>query len=165
MGLRPPTNNDATNLVNERADKLLGRVYLLWLFGIGVGLIKLRADKVTLNGIQYTVENPDVIQGLIFLAAIFCYIAIVGIGTIFSVQYATLSNRQILRRMIYTSARPRATFRNKTPREIRVIKRMARLLTRLGLGSLLFIMFFPLAHILLFERPSLWLAIKAMFTS
>jgi hypothetical protein len=163
MGLRPPSNNDATKLANERFDKLIGRIYLLWLLGIGVGIIKLRADKVTFSGIEYTIENPDVIQGLIFVAVILCYVAMAGIGTIFSLQYATSGNRLISRRMIHIAAR--RTFRNKTPIDILIIKRVARKLFLLGTMLVLFIFVLPLAHILLFERPSLWLAINAMFTS
>jgi hypothetical protein len=163
MGLRPPTNNDAMKQANERVDKLFGRIYLLWLFGLGVGLIKLRADKVTFSGVQYTIENPEVIQGLIFVAVILCYVAIAGVGIIFSLQYSNLGRRSIFRKMIYVAAR--TTFRNKNPMQMRSMKKVARKLFRVSAGIVALIVFFPLAHILLFERPSLWLAIKAMFTS
>ncbi|MBR1004857.1 hypothetical protein [Bradyrhizobium japonicum] len=71
-------------LANERVDKIMARIYLLWLIGVGVGLIKLKADKATFNGIQYSIGNPEVIQGLIFVAVIFCYVAIVGLAFLFS---------------------------------------------------------------------------------
>jgi hypothetical protein len=165
MGLRAPSSSDATKLANERVDKLIGRIYLLWLFGIGLGLIKLRADKVTFNGIQYTIENPEVIQGLIFIAVMLCYLAAVGIGLIFSLQYTTFGNRSILRRMIHLAAGSRPTLRKKQLMQIRVIKQTARKLYLLGALIMLCILFLPLGHILLFERPALWLALDAMFAS
>ncbi|MEY9234858.1 hypothetical protein ACVI1J_009938 [Bradyrhizobium diazoefficiens] len=43
MGLRAPYSVDAMKLANERVDKIMARIYLLWLIGVGVGLIKLKA--------------------------------------------------------------------------------------------------------------------------
>ena len=73
MSIRPPINQEATDKLNDRGEKLISRAYLIWLFGVGVGLIKLKANKVSFNGLEYTIENPEALQGIIFIACIFCY--------------------------------------------------------------------------------------------
>ena len=164
MAIRPSSDKDAAKIANERLDRFLGRAYLLWLFGIAVGLVKLKADKVTFSGIEYTIENPEVIQGLIFVGSLFCFVAILGVLIIFSLQWSNIGGRSIARRMIYLAARPRLTLRNKTTRQIWVIKRVARILYKLAAGIFAFIALLPVLHILLFEHTPLWLALKAMFS-
>ncbi|MGC0392756.1 hypothetical protein [Bradyrhizobium sp. USDA 241] len=162
MGLRAPYSVDAMKLANERVDKIMARIYLLWLIGVGVGLIKLKADKATFNGIQYSIGNPEVIQGLIFVAVIFCYVAIVGLAFLFSVQYSSLGNRAFLRRMIHLACGTTKTLQ-RLAAQIRVIKTVARQIFGLVRPIVAIMFLFPILHIALFERPALELAFKAIF--
>ena len=162
MGVRGPSDKDALKLVNERFDKLLGRIYLLWLIGIGIGLIKLRADRVFLGGVQYNIANPEAIQGLMFIAVMICYSVILFLAFSFSLQYATFGNRTVLRRMIYLAMGSKKTL-SRPKNQIRNIKTIARQLFTASMLSMTVILFFPIIHIWAFERSALWLAFDAMF--
>jgi hypothetical protein len=88
MALRPSFDKDAAKQINDRLDKLIGRAYILWLFGVAAGLIRLKAEKLSFSGVEYTIANPEVIQGLIFVACLLCYVAIFGLMLIYSLQWS-----------------------------------------------------------------------------
>jgi hypothetical protein len=162
MGLRPAYDKDMTKEAYETFNKWAGRTYFLWLCGVGVGIVKLKAEKVSFSGVEYTISNPEIIQGLIFVGVLVCYVASIGMDLINNLQW-TIPNRALARRMIYLASRPRRTFQNKTTKELRAIRKRAR---RLYMATILFffaVTLLPLAHILIFERGPLWIAIKAMF--
>src|SRR6266436_5307585 len=68
MPVKPRINEARFASLNERLDKQLARIYLIWLVGIVVGAIHLRPEKVEYGGLSYIIESPEKLQGIIFVA-------------------------------------------------------------------------------------------------
>jgi hypothetical protein len=161
MSLRLPYDKSAIDTMNERGDKLLGRAYLLWLFGVGAGLIKLKANKFSFSGVEYSIDNSEVIQGLLFVACVLCYVAMGALFTLYTMQWSVFS-RGVHRKCLYLASGPTFTLRGRNLQNLRVMRRSARLKYFKYLLVGLAITGLPLAYIALFERAALWIVVKAM---
>jgi hypothetical protein len=162
MAVRLSSDKDIRTKIGERLDKFVGRIYLLWLLGVFVGVLKLKPEKVSINSIEFTISNADALQGLIFVGCICFYLAIFGTVFIFSLQYSGFTS-DVKRRAIHAGLGTRRTFRNLNSRQLLVAKKAAHVLLRFIYFIGLLIFFFPLLHILIFERTPLWAALKVLF--
>jgi hypothetical protein len=66
MGVRPPRNSEQQKSFNAFGERMMGRIYLLWLVGIFIGALSLRIQKYSVGGFEFSIENQDVLQGLVF---------------------------------------------------------------------------------------------------
>src|SRR5262245_32489930 len=126
MPVRPPLPSPELRLAtDQRLSKALGRLYIIWLSGIAIGVVKLKVEKVQVGGVEYSIQNPEVIQGLVFLACILYYVGIFGWALIMSAEYV-LPTRTFSRRFVYAALGRRKTFRNVSQAQLRIIRETAR---------------------------------------
>jgi hypothetical protein len=153
MAVRPQyVSTDSLKLHGEMFEKHFGRIYILWLAGIAVGAIKLNA--VSIGGMSYKVENPDLIQGLLFAWCLSYYFAIIFRVFVMQVE-GVWPRRALARRMlsavIYVKSL-RGTLKDKTRAQVWAIKETARLLYKI-VGTIFFaVLALPIAQIVIFER-------------
>jgi hypothetical protein len=164
MTVRPPISSAASEKFEALGERMVGRAYLLWLLGVGIGIVKLKAEKFSFSGVAYTIENPEAIQGLIFIGCILCYVVVMAQLVLFSLQWS-YRTRTVHRRMLHAATSPRFTLQGKTRGQILVIKRVARVMFGGFLIVAGLILFLPVIHILLFERPAVSLALKAILSA
>src|SRR5947209_717281 len=108
MAVRKPINKELLARATERLDKMLARIYLLWLVGEIIGVIGLRADKVKLGVLDYTIDKPEALQGLIFIVCILYYFAVFGIVVGVGIE-TEFSQHGLMRRMVYGATGSRRT--------------------------------------------------------
>jgi hypothetical protein len=102
MGVRLITDKDAHSKFNERILKQVGRLYILWLAGILVGVVKLRPEHIELGGVKYQITNPEALEGIIFFGCILYYIGIIANASIFQLEYGS-GTTLFKRRIIFTA--------------------------------------------------------------
>jgi hypothetical protein len=160
MGVRPPVNPELTAQTTEQINKRLARVYLLWLLGIVVGAVSLRLQRI--GEVSFSIDDPDMLQGLIFVACIIYYIGMIAtlIATHLEIP---LINKAMQRRMIYAALGTKRTLVGRSQVEIRVVKGMARVFLRFAAIFFLFYAFLPLGHILFFKQAAMLKGIDAIF--
>jgi hypothetical protein len=161
--MRPARNTEGFEKLEEKADKLLGRIYLLWLFGIIAGAVRLRPQSITIAGAAFGMENPAIVEGLLYLGCICIYVAIF-VHKVLSPHIPTGYARG--RNVIYMTAKMQKirTLRNLDSTKIAKLKQESRSL--LKIMSVIWIAKFslPFAHITIFRHHQLIEAIIAIFT-
>ena len=162
MGVRPHTDIESRRRAVDKLERQLARAYLVWLIGIIVGAIQLRPEKVEVGGIAYIVENPDVLQGIIFVACFVYYVAISANLILFGIEN-TIQSRPMPRRMIYAALGNKPTLEGRGKDGIRAVKLSARVLLSLSAMFVMFYYFLPLLHILIFEQTVLFKGVDAIF--
>lgn len=161
MALRPQINLEASRKVLDRIGKLLGRVYVLWLLGIAIGALKLRPTAINVGGATFSLEKPELIEGMLYIGCLCLYAA--GLYATFINPYSSVTSVR-KRSAIYSAVLRRGkTLKDKTAAELALIKTQARNTYRALLWIGMFGVFLPLAHILIFRAGALWGALKAMF--
>lgn len=164
MAARRPVKVGEAERIFEDIQKNIGKIYLLWLLGIVAGAVRLKLSAISFGGVTFGMENPDVVEGVIFLACICYYIVLCmpGIKAAGLPPYTTWA----LRRAIYSSILYRdRSLTKRTGQEIKTIKLMARgHRCYVRFASLIYYVL-PLAHILLFRRAAVWEATKVIFSS
>lgn len=162
MAVRVPLNPELERRSNERVDKYIGRIYFFWLIGIFVGTIKLKPEKYSVGGFEFSIANGEILQGLIFLGCIVMYIIVIGLVVLFVLQSSfVLINGK--RRAIYAALGKRKTLRGLTPSRLKATKQVARIIHSVTATVMVVVLFFPLLHILVFEHNAIWQAVKVMF--
>jgi hypothetical protein len=163
MGVRPPLNPDRAEKHEERFEKQIARIYVLWLIGILVGAIHLRPDMIQIGGIRYIIDNPEVLQGVIFVACILYYVGLVANGVAAQITYTPLSVG-LKRRMLYSATLGyRRTLLGHPYPLIKQIKITARVLLLFAILFMLIYYFLPLAHILFFQQVVVLKGVDAIF--
>lgn len=163
MTLRLHLDHENARDVNAMVNRTLSRIYFLWLLGVLVASIGLKPTEFNAFGASYTVERPDLVPGIIFVAVVVLYIGV--FGRTFLEAFATeFMSRPYLRRAIWLGSGSRKTLRNATPAQRLAIRTVARGIYRGMICLLFFVYFLPLAHILLFERSALFDAVAVIFT-
>ncbi|WP_131867045.1 hypothetical protein [Bradyrhizobium sp. Y-H1] len=144
---------------NERLDRLLGRLYTLWVVAIIFGALNLRLEKVQAGGFEFTLKDPDVVQGVLFLVCLLHYVAIVALMIMFASQYR-FPNRHISRRAIFAALGTRTTLLNRSRAQIIAVKKIAKAVYAAAALFMFVVLFLPLVHILVFQREQL---LKGLF--
>jgi hypothetical protein len=164
VAIKPRYNEAQQEKLNERLDKQLARVYLIWLAGIVVGAIQLRPERVTFSGISYVIDNPEKLQGVIFVGCVAYYLALIGTAIIHQLQYASSSNRAIKRQMIYAAVQTgKKTLMGLGRVGVQVVVFNARLRYLFSAAIMVAILFFPLIHIVIFQQKALLVGVDAIF--
>lgn len=164
MALKPRYSDAQVEKLNERTDKQIGRIYLIWLAGIVVGAIQLKPERVTYSGISYAIDNPEKLQGVIFVGCVVYYLAVLGAAIMHQLQYTTSSGLAIKRHMIYSSAsRGKRTLLGLGFAGVRTVVFGARLQLFIAVILFLLIACFPLIHILIFEQRAFLIGVDSIF--
>jgi hypothetical protein len=162
MSVRPPIDRDLSIVLEEKLDRMLGRLYLLWLAGILIGAVKLKPEKLSVGGIEYTIQNPEVLQGIIFVGCILYYFAIIGRVIVHNFQFVVPA-RTIARRAIHIALGKKKTLIHRTPKELWAMKRVARTIYVIVMLVTAVVVFLPLIQILVLEQSPLWQGFAAIF--
>lgn len=162
MALRPQINLEASRKVLDRIGKLLGRIYVLWLLGIAIGTLKLKAVSISMSGASFTLEKPELVEGILYVGCLCLYLAM--LYAIYINPYASITSVR-KRQAIYSAVEKRGkTLKGKTTDERAHIKSQARNTYRVLLWIGMFGVFLPLVHILIFRAGVLWSALKAILS-
>lgn len=162
MGVRPPNNERMAEHANDRLDRMLGRLYTIWVVAIIFGALNLRLEKVQAGGLEFTLKDPDVVQGVLFVACLLYYVAILSVVIVFTSQYR-FPGRHISRRAIFAALGKRTTLLNRSTAQLIAVKKVARTIYAAAALFFLVILLLPLAHILLFQREQLMKALVVIF--
>lgn len=155
-------DREMTRAFDAKMERHLSRIYVLWLLGIVVGVLKLKPTSLSAFGVSFTIENSQLIQGVLFLACGLIYLVIVTQAMLMGLQYA-IEGKRILRRAVYIALGARKTVRRFSPKRrfwVRVRAR-AYLITALLLGLTTFII--PLVHIVGWEWRTVAIAVAQIF--
>jgi hypothetical protein len=160
MTVRRPTSAAEVEKYYQFEARAIARVYGFWLLGLIVGAVQLRPTSVSLAGVSFTLENPETVQGLIFLASICSYAPLYWAGVPFQGLPAPSVLRK--RRAIYLLLGRKRTLRGKSKEQRQWLKTAAK-------GSLCYYNFswliynyLPLAYILIFRHGAVWAALKSI---
>jgi hypothetical protein len=151
MPVKPRLNESAQEKANERLDKQLARVYLIWLVGLFVGALHLKPEKVEYGGLSFTIDSSEKLQGIIFFVCLLYYIGILGLVVFYQLQFVT-TNRGIKRRIIYGALGARRTLIGLDKRRLYMMRMSARIAFVLAVIFLGIVTFFPAIHILWASR-------------
>jgi hypothetical protein len=162
MGVKPRLDPEIQTQTSERFLKQVGRVYMLWLFGIVVGAVRLRPENFQFGGVAYVIENPDVLQGLIFVGCIVYYVGILATGYVAYFQFTT-TNRATVRRMLYAIIRKKPTLVGRRYFDLLQIKIKAKIFISFYNVYLLIYLFLPLLQILFFQQVQFLKGVDAIF--
>jgi len=163
MGLRQVSNPEITKTINRLGDKLLARIYVLWLIGIFVGALHLKLEKYSVAGIEFKIEQQGLLQGLIFTGVIACYIAVICIFTIYGMQGQVGTTYPMKRQALYRACGKRKSFKGLNRSSLQNIKKLARISIAAGLLFGLIVTLLPLLQIIIFEGDSVLTALGQIF--
>jgi hypothetical protein len=135
MGVRPPRNSEQQKSFNAFGERMMGRIYLLWLVGIFIGALSLRIQKYSVGGFEFSIENQDILQ------------------------FPT-GNHAVIRTVLYHSLGSKKTLRGLSLAQLKVRRRMARGLLKLMRALALILLLLPLMQILLWHHSALFEAAK-----
>jgi hypothetical protein len=161
MSVRPAANVARMQEFSLRFEKQLGRLYLLWLIGIISGALVLKPDTIDLAGVHYKIENPEVIQGLIFVGCLIYFIGIIGNVVIAGIEQ-NISSFPLKRRMIWVALGTRRTFVGADRSRRNVIKGLAKVYLFLAKRFYIIAVFLPVAQIIFLEQQALLSGIDAV---
>jgi hypothetical protein len=164
MAVRPPVNEKLFERIEDRLNRLLGQIYLLWLLGIAIKALNLKPSEFTAEGVKYTLAHKEAIPGIVFLGCIGLYIAfsLRAIMVFFQAHYSPVRWR---RTTIYLALRRYGrTFKNKSGQELVAIKSEAVKLYVFHLGLQFVVFILPLVQIVIFEIGSVFQALKVIFS-
>ncbi|WP_431014758.1 hypothetical protein [Bradyrhizobium pachyrhizi] len=162
MAVKPRYNAEAEAKANERFEKQIARIYIIWLVGILIGAIHLKPEKFEYGGVSFMIEQADKLQGIAFVVCIVFYLGAIGTGLMFQTQFMT-SDRAIKRRLLYAALDGKKTLVGRDRKDVLQFKMKARLLYRIALGFVALAMFFPLIHILFFQQAAFIGGLDAIF--
>ena len=156
---RPPP----ANMAREIFDKPLSRIYTFWVIGIVVGAVGLHPSGLSVGGISFNLERPEIIQGTLFLGSLAFYVVLFA-KIIMSAGVPKFSYAY-QRELIYLQAK---RF-NKTPTLIKldrssryIVMAGARIVAWMKTGFVLMYLLLPLFQILILETQPTWAALKAV---
>jgi len=159
---RPPLGN----LEGLGIEKTISRIYFFCLLGVVIGAVKIKPQTISLGGVTYSVENPEIIQGLIFIGSLLYYLPLFGKTFVFGLANAS-TNTGMLRRLVYNFARVNPSGEKKTLIRMsrldrRVLKMLVRLMVRIVYSIAITFVFLPLIYILLFQREAVGKGFRAL---
>jgi hypothetical protein len=161
MAVKPRFNQALEDKANERIDKQISRIYLVWVIGIVMGAIRLKLEKFEYGGLSFTPENSEKLQGIIFLVCIFMYIAMIGIVLLLTTQFVT-TDRALKRRVLYGALDHKKTLIGRDKGTVYVFKKKARVLYFFMRSFLILAFFLPLFHIVFFQQAVLLTGVDAI---
>jgi hypothetical protein len=112
--------------------------------------------------VAYAIENPDVLQGLIFVGCIVYYLGILATAYVAHFQFIS-TNRGTVRRMLYGAIRKNPTLAGRKYFDLLQIKIKAKIFLSLYNVYLLIYLFLPLLQILFFQQVQFLKGIDAIF--
>jgi hypothetical protein len=143
--------------------KGIGKAYSYWAVGIMIGALGLKPSSINAAGFSLTIEHPEIIQGVLYLAALW-----EAATALITFQLATnpFCKRVTLRQCIW-GALPKGTrsFREKSHKDFVELRKKARVMIKFmswlhALGAALLIML-----ILAFKARPVGTALAAIFSS
>lgn len=164
MAVKPRFNAEAEAKANERFDKLIARIYIIWLVGILIGAIELKPEKFEYGGVSFVIEHADKLQGIAFVVCVVFYIGLMGIALLYQTQHLT-TDRAIKRRILYSALDGRKTLVGRERRAVQLYKFKARLLYWMAVLFVLFTATLPLIHIVFFQQAAFLSGLDAIFHS
>ena len=162
MALRPVFDKEGFDRAYQRVVKLVGRAYVIWLLGIAVGALELKATSFSLIGANFILAKPELIEGILYVGCVCAYVTIFWEAA--TTSYTPV-DRYAKRKAIYQAVKKRrGTLKGKTSSDLTAIMHQARKSYRIiywvgALGVML-----PLLHILIFRRDPLWKALLVIIS-
>lgn len=172
MPIRPPKDVEEAKQFRQRAGKLVGRIYLLWMLGIAIGAVQLKVQAVGALGLSFAIGKPELLEGMLFLGCLACYLA--SLAEHFLTPYPDRSGPALIRQIIYRLRRKRTNWLERRLKERadevshsnrdRRRFRRGRYIGGLFVTRIIGITykFLPLVHILGWRREELSAALSAV---
>src|SRR5215216_5237379 len=125
MAARRTMKNETVKDGSERIFDLVSKAYWLWAVGVIIGALGLKAGSLSAAGFGLTVERPEIVQGVVYLAALF-HVAQVYMN-IFQNTSNPYVRRDPLREFIWQSL-PRGTrsFRHMSKADLDTLREKVR---------------------------------------
>jgi hypothetical protein len=162
MAVKPRYNTEAEAKANERFDKQIARIYIIWLVGVLIGAIELKPEKFEYGGVSFMIEHADKLQGIAFVVCVVFYLGLIGFALLFQAQFTT-TDRAIKRRLLYAALDGKKTLVGRDRRDVLHFKLKARVIYRIASGFVVLAAFFPLIHVLFFQQATLLGGLDAIF--
>lgn len=158
--VRAPVNRIIIEQSSKMIESLVNRIFLVWFAGIAVGLIHIKVDHVSMSGIQYSIEKPGMLQGLLFIVCLLMY----GLLAFQLVSLQVLTHTPggwLCRRCVYFALGRTRTLVDR--RDVASVKKRARIIYRVFGTCFLLIVFMPALQIFLYENGPVFNALDAIF--
>jgi hypothetical protein len=162
MALRPIFDAEAAGALSIRLNKLLSRIYVLWLLGNAIGALKLKPSSFNALGASFVLEKPDLIEGILYFGCLCLYAVIFWHLT--TTPYIPIGRASKRRAIHYAVRNRRRTLIGKSRSERYLIRFDARIFYRMQVWIGVMGVALPLLHIIIFRREPLWSAIVVMMT-
>jgi hypothetical protein len=139
--------------------KRRGRIYMFWLIGVVIGVIKLHPTSMNAGGLTFAIERPEAIQGVLYLACL-----IVWFDTFATVVVKQgMVNRSDRRDALYMALKShRRSFKNLNLDQLNAVRNAARRIVRTPLVVSLVEISIPIAFIVVFGLPAIWQLIRTI---
>jgi hypothetical protein len=165
MAARPRSVNPAegTKSTSLAIGKGVGRAYAYWAVGVMISALSLKPTSINAAGVSLSIEHPEVIQGVLYLAA---FIQCIGTLTMLQKGVNPYASRSSKRTFLW-GALPKGTrsFRGMKREDFVAVRKKARLL--IGFMSWLFAvpLVFLILVLMIFKWRAIGSAIGAFFVS
>jgi hypothetical protein len=120
--------------------------------------LAVQANKLTLGGIEVSLNKPEALPGLLYVATVFVYGSLICYSLVISIALV-VGSRQVQKASIYYASKTwkqrRGSLVGRTTSEVQVLKRLARTVYWFVIVSTIIIVFLPLLHILIFKHRAL----------
>lgn len=113
MATRSGIQRESTKQASERIFISVSRAYFFWMLGLIIGALGIRVGSLSMGGVGVTVERPEIIQGIIYLVALW-HVFNVCIN-IFQKDVNPYTRPDALRNFVWSSL-PRADAHSKEKR-------------------------------------------------
>ncbi|QHP69544.1 hypothetical protein EI171_20985 [Bradyrhizobium sp. LCT2] len=133
------------------------------MMGIAVGALQLKPTSFSIIGATFSLDRPELIEGLLFVGCLLYYVA-----TFYFITFAPFSSRSLSmhRKAIWFGAsRNGKTLKGISKYQRLRIRLDARTAFRLSFWTAVAGAVLPLAHILIYRREPLWNALRLIFAS
>ena len=159
MAVRKAYRPDTSEQWRELYRKRRGRIYVLWLIGVVIGIIKLRPTSMSAGGLTFTIDRPEIIQGVLYLACL-----VVWFDTVATViTKRGMIDRKDRRDAFFLALKPyRRSFKNLSPEQLKTVYGSARRILTMPLVVSLLEVSIPAAFVVVFGLPAIWQLIKVI---
>lgn len=159
MTVRKAFRPDASQEWRALYLKRRGRIYMFWLIGVVIGVIKLHPTSMNAGGLSFAIERPEAIQGVLYVACL-----IVWFDTFATVIVKQgMVNRNDRRDALFAALKShRHSFKNLDLQQLKAVQAAARRIVRMPLVVSLIEISIPVAFIVAFGLPAIWQLIRTI---
>jgi hypothetical protein len=159
MAVRKAYRPDTSEQWRELYRKRRGRIYVLWLIGVVIGIVKLRPTSMSAGGLTFTIDRPEIIQGALYLGCL-----VIWFDTVATIIVKRgMIDRSDRRDAFFLALKPyRRSFKNLNPEQLKTVYGSARRILTRPLVVNIFEVSIPIAFVVVFGLPAIWQLIKVI---